>query len=170
MSKAETNRPWPDILDRVLEVMRHFYCQSPEELESMLALAPDSLSGPFRRRESVLAPEVLEALVRSGVRAEYILRGEIPMLREQLDRGSLDSLYRFSARLLVILAESEVSLRSCTPARTRARRTTDNQGEPVSLDEQLASLLAEALRDRQLRERLLEFIRNEASNRHPRQR
>ncbi|MCE5270342.1 hypothetical protein LLH00_03565 [bacterium] len=168
MSKAETKRPWPDILDRVLEVMRHFYCQSPEELESMLALAPDSLSGAFRRREPSLAPEVLDSLVRSGVRAEYILRGEIPMLQEHIDRGSLDTLYRFSARLLVLLAESEAALHSCAPARTPTRRTTDNQGEPVSLDEQLASLLAEALRDRKLRERLLEFIRKEASNRHSR--
>jgi len=48
------------VLDHLVEVMRHFHCDEPTELEHLLKLPPESLVELFRKRSARVSPMVIK--------------------------------------------------------------------------------------------------------------
>jgi hypothetical protein len=140
----------PERLDRLIEVMHHFHCREPGELEELLELPEGSLARMFRENGTELAPEVESAMVRAGVREQFLRDGCGSML----------------AHLLRVIATARLKLEQAGARPGLPRHVTDGSQRPTALEEELINLLIEALSDPSARERLLKFIRKEAENRY----
>lgn len=152
----------PDLLDRLVEVMRHFHCSEPRELERLLGLPEESLPPLLRSRSPVLPSAVLEGLERAGVRREFLLEGRGSMLTDRIDAERLAVMKRHAARLLGTVLEAQRRLSG--PAPRRPMQVTDGSADPAATEEELINLLVEALGDHELRDRLLQLIRADTAN------
>ena len=155
----------PDPLDRLVEVMRHFHCGEPGELEKLLMLPEDSLLGLFRAHSLELPETVVRTLEAAGIRREFILRGSGMMLSDKMDEERLIVLKRHAAHLLKVICGADRALGGGKGLSGIPPHVTDSRIEPVVIEEELISLLIEALSSKNSRESLLQFIRSEAANR-----
>lgn len=155
----------PQRLDRLIEVMHHFHCREPAELEELLELPDDSLTAMFRKRSAALPREVEDGLYRCGVRRAYIRHGSGSMLDDGIDANRLKVMMRHAAHLLKVICRARVQLEGAGERLLAPYHVTDGRQRPTALEEELINLLIEALNDPQTRERLLGFVRKEAENR-----
>ena len=155
----------PEPLDRLVEVMRHFHCGEPRELENLLRLPEDSLLGLFRERSRELPETVVRSLEAAGIRREFILRGSGMMLSDKMDAGRLRVMKRHAAHLLNVICGADRALGEGEGFCGIPPHVTDSRIEPVVIEEELIKLLIEALSSKSSRESLLRFIRSEAANR-----
>ncbi len=152
-------------LDRLMEVMQHFQCREPGELEDLLELPGDSLTKVFRKGMGTISPEAETRLITCGVSREFIRHGRGAMLAEMVDAGRLEVMTRHAAHLLKVICKAHRKLEDSGEMVDLPRRVTDGRPSPTELEEELINLLVEALNDPQIRERLLKFVRSEAENR-----
>ena len=156
---------FPEVLDRLVEVMRHFHCEEPKELERLLNLPEDSLVGLFRTHSADLPRNIVRVLEAAGIRREFMVHGRGSMFSDTVDRQRLEVMKRHAAHLLKVICSNYRLLRRkgeelCVPL-----HVTDRRIEQTAIEEELINLLIEALSDKTSRDRLLTFIRAEASNR-----
>ena len=156
----------PERLDRLIEVMHHFHCREPGELEELLELPEGSLARMFRENGTELAPAVESAMVQAGVREQYLRDGCGSMLADTVDTERLGIMVRHAAHLLRVIATARLKLDQAGARPGLPRHVTDGSQRPTALEEELIKLLIEALSDPSARERLLKFIRKEAENRY----
>jgi len=154
-----------EVLDRLVEVMRHFHCEEPGEFEKLLRLREDSILSLFQGKSINLQGNVIRILGRAGIRREFILQGKGSMLSDTCDSGRLVIMKRHAAHLLKVILSLEQSLSAAGGQRGIPPHVTDAQEDSVTIDEELINLLLQALGDKTSRERLLQFIRTEAANR-----
>jgi hypothetical protein len=150
-----------EILDRLVEIMRHFHCEEPGEFEKLLRLRKDSILRLFQGKSVNLQGNAIRILGRAGIRREFITQGKGSMLSDTCDFGRLEIMKRHAAHLLKVIFSLEQSL----SATGIPPHVTDAQEDSITIDEELINLLLEALGDKTSRERLLQFIRTEAANR-----
>lgn len=152
-------------LDRLIEVMHHFHCREPGELEDLLELPEDSLTVLFRDSDCVLSKEAEDGLARAGVRRSYISDGSGTMLDDSVDTERLAVMTRHAAHLLQVICGARARLELAGERLPGSHRVTDGRPRPTALEEELIALLIEVLNDPVTRERLLKFVRAEAENR-----
>ncbi|MEA2063101.1 MAG: hypothetical protein U9P14_05335 [Gemmatimonadota bacterium] len=166
MKEKHAGKPRMDMLDRVVEVMRHFLCADPRELEYVLGLPEDTLAAVFHKRAGGLPEEVIEAMVSAGVRREYLLLGAGSMLSETVSLARLEVMKRHLSVLMRLICRARDRLsRENGGTAVMPLRVADGRPDPVAIDEELINLLLEALRDKGTRERLVQFIRSDLANR-----
>ncbi|MFH1070272.1 MAG: hypothetical protein V1794_11685 [Candidatus Glassbacteria bacterium] len=153
------------LLDRLMEVMRHFHCEDPEELESLLRLPKDSLTTLFRNQAENLPETVLRVLGSAGVRKEFITAGTGSLLADSMDGDRLEVLKRHAAHLLKVICKYSKTYERSQGPRLFPPHVTDGRPDPIAIEEELINLLIEALSEKETRDCLLEFIRMEAANR-----
>ncbi|HUU30115.1 MAG TPA: hypothetical protein VM123_20110 [archaeon] len=156
---------FPEVLDRLVEVMHHFHCEEPKELERLLRLPEDCILKLFRKRSSKLPVRLVRVLEQAGVRRDFLLHCKGSMLSDTVDSRRLEVMKRHAAHLLEVVCSARQALLSDDGAKKIPLHVTDGQSEPAAIEEELINLLIEALGDRGSRERLLQFIRSEVSNR-----
>ncbi|MBW7996126.1 MAG: hypothetical protein FVQ81_06045 [Candidatus Glassbacteria bacterium] len=156
----------PEQLDRLLEVMHHFHCREPGELEELLELPAESLTGLFSGSAGGLSEEAERGLARAGVREQYIRDGSGSMLEDAIDVERLAVMARHAAHLLKVICRVREKLGAEGSGPLLPHLVTDGRRHPTALEEELINLLIEALNDPQTRERLLKFVRKEAENRY----
>ncbi len=152
-------------LDRLMEVMQHFYCREPGELEDLLELPGDSLTRVFRKGAGTISTEAEKRLVACGVSREFIRHGRGAMLDESVDTQRLEAMTRHAAHLLKVICKVRRKLGEAGAMMDLPRRVSDGRPRPTALEEELINLLVEALNDPRIRERLLKFVRSETENR-----
>ncbi len=152
-------------LDRLMEVMQHFYCREPAELEDLLELPGDSLTRVFRKGAGTISGEAEARLIACGVSREFIRNGRGAMLDETVDGDRLEAMTRHAAHLLKVICKMRGKLEKAGEMKDLPRRVSDGRPRPTGLEEELINLLVEALNDPRMRERLLKFVRSETENR-----
>ena len=68
MKIKNNSESFPEVLDRLMEVMHHFHCEEPKELERLLKLPEDSLVGLFRTHSADLPRNIVRVLEAAGIR------------------------------------------------------------------------------------------------------
>ena len=165
MKIKSNSESFPEVLDRLVEVMRHFHCEEPKELERLLKLPEDSLVGLFRTRSADLPRNVVRVLEAAGIRREFTVHGRGSMFSDTVDPQRLELMKRHAAHLLKVICNNYRLLRRKGEELGIPLHVTDRRTEQTAIEEELINLLIEALSDKASRERLLTFIRTEASNR-----
>ena len=165
MKIKSNSESFPEVLDRLVEVMRHFHCEEPKELERLLKLPEDSLVDLFRTRNAALPRNVVRVIEAAGVRRKFMVHGRGSMFSDTLDTGQLDIMKRHAAQLLKVICSNYRFLRRKGEEPGIPFHVTNRRTEQTAIEEELINLLIEALSDKTSRERLLTFIRAEAANR-----
>ncbi|MBN2290171.1 MAG: hypothetical protein JXQ83_12625 [Candidatus Glassbacteria bacterium] len=165
MKSKRAGQARPAVLDRVVEVMRHFHCTEPRDLEYLLGLRADTLAGLSRERTDRLPPEVSEAMQAAGVRREFLRQGTGTMLSDSIDPGRLEVMKRHAAIMLQLLAKADLVLSRAERQSVTPLLVAEGRSDPVAVEEELINLLIEALKDSGSRERLIKFIRADIANR-----
>lgn len=165
MKIKSNGESFPEVLDRLVEVMRHFHCEEPKELERLLKLPEDSLAGLFCTRSADLPRNVVRVLEAAGVRREFMVHGRGSMFSDAVDLERLEVMKRHAAHLLKVIYSNYRLLRRKGEELGIPLHVTDRRTEQTAIEEELITLLIEALSDKTSREGLLTFIRAEASNR-----
>jgi len=156
---------FPEVLDRLMEVMSHFHCEEPKELERLLKLPEDSLVVLFRTRSAHVPRNVARVLEAAGVTRDYMIHGRGSMFSDSMDLERLEVMKRHAAHMLKVICNNYRLLRRKRGGLGIPLHVTDRRTEQTAVEEELINLLIEALSDRTSRERLLKFIQTEASNR-----
>ena len=165
MKIKNNSESFPEVLDRLVEVMRHFHCEEPKELERLLKLPEDSLVGLFLTHSADLPRNVVRVLEAAGIRREFMVHGRGSMFSDTVDRQRLEVMKRHAAHLLKVICSNYRLLRRKGEELGVPLHVTDRRIEQTAIEEELINLLIEALSDKTSRDRLLTFIRAEASNR-----
>lgn len=165
MKIKNNSESFPEVLDRLVEVMRHFHCEEPKELERLLKLPEDSLVGLFLTHSADLPRNVVRVLEAAGIRREFMVHGSGSMFSDTVDRQRLEVMKRHAAHLLKMICSNYRLLRRKGEELGVPLHVTDRRIEQTAIEEELINLLIEALSDKTSRDRLLTFIRAEASNR-----
>jgi len=158
-------QPWPTVLDRVVEVMRHFHCAEPEDLEYVLGLPADALAALFRNRSAQLPAEVVKAMETAGVRRDFLRGRSGSMLRDSIGPARLEVMKRHAAIILRWICRVQSVLSRADRQAELPVRVAEGKTDPVAIEEELVNLLIEALKDSGSRERLIKFIRADIANR-----
>lgn len=165
MKIKNNSESFPEVLDRLVEVMRHFHCEEPKELERLLKLPEDNLVGLFLTHSADLSRNVVRVLEAAGIRREFMVHGRGSMFSDTVDRQRLEVMKRHAAHLLKVICSNYRLLRRKGEELGVPLHVTDRRIEQTAIEEELINLLIEALSDKTSRDRLLTFIRAEASNR-----
>ncbi len=165
MKIKNNSESFPEVLDRLVEVMRHFHCEEPKELERLLKLPEDSLVGLFLTHSADLPRNVVRVLEAAGIRREFMVHGRGSMFSDTVDRQGLEVMKRHAAHLLKVICSNYRLLRRKGEKLGVPLHVTDRRIEQTAIEEELINLLIEALSDKTSRDHLLTFIRAEASNR-----
>ena len=167
MKAKRAGQSWPVVLDRVVDVMRHFHCAEPRELEYLLGLPEDALAALFRNRTGRLPPEVVKAMEVAGVRQDFLRRRTGSMLSDSIDSGRLEVMKRHAAILLRLICRARSILSQTEGQALTPIRVAEGKTDPVAIEEELINLLIEVLKDKDSRDSLIKFIRADIANRKP---
>ena len=165
MNVKRAGQPWPAVLDRVVDVMRHFHCAEPRDLEYLLGLPADTLATLFRNRTGRLPPEVIEAMETAGVRRGFLRQRTGSMLSDSIDSGRLEVMKRHAGILLRVLCRAQSLLSQADRQTVIPICVAEGRTDPVAIEEELINLLIEALKDKDSRDSLVKFIRADVANR-----
>ena len=155
-------------IDRFIDILRHFYCQEPEELERVLNLPDNFFSdGLFKCKQNSIDYFMKEIEV-AGISGKYLIGKDDFMFDSKRSAYPDDPLaVRIVAHLLSLLCVSgreDKEMRIKTNLKSRSSMVADKKNGEPAVDQELVVLLVEALRDSTSRERLINFIRAESSN------
>ena len=165
MSDLETIRKTGLSIDRFIDVLRHFYCQEPEELERILDLPGNYFADKLLTGNLESTEYFLKMVEMSGISKDY-LTGKTDFMFDTSKRAyPSDSLaVRIVTHLLQILCEQVRLGGFDEDSSKRSSMVADKKSGEPAVDQELVVLLVEALRDSTSRERLINFIRSESSN------
>ena len=165
MKVKRAGQPWPAVLDRVVDVMRHFHCAEPRDLEYLLGLPADTLAALFRNRTGRLPPEVIEAMETAGVRRGFLRQRTGTMLSDSIDSGRLEVMKRHAGILLRVLCKARSLLSQADRQTVIPMCVAEGRTDPVAIEEELINLLIEVLKNKDSRDSLVRFIRADVANR-----
>ena len=103
MKIKSDSESFPEVLDRLVEVMRHFHCEEPKELERLLKLPENSLVDLFHKRNAALPSNIVVVLDAAGIRRQFMVHGRGSMFSDTLDPEQLDIMKRHAAQLLKVM-------------------------------------------------------------------
>jgi hypothetical protein len=165
VKSKQTGQHRPAVLDRLVDVMRHFHCGDLRDLGYLLGLPSKALTSLFRNPTGKLPAEVVRAMEAAGVQPVYLKNGTGSMLSEVIDSVRLEVMKRHAAILLRLICSARSFLSESVDKTPTLIYAADGLREPVAIEEELINLLIEALNDTNSRERLIKFIRADIANR-----
>ena len=165
MSDLETIGKTGLLIDRFLDILRHFYCQEPEELEKILDLPSNYFADKLLTGNLESTEYFLRMIEMSGISKDY-LTGKVDFMFDTGKRAYPEDTLavRIVTHLLQILCEQVRVGGSDEDTNKLSAMVADKKGGEPAVDQELVVLLVEALRDSTSRERLINFIRSESSN------
>lgn len=152
-------------IDRFIDILRHFYCQEPEELERILNLPHNFFADKLLTGNLKSTEHFLKMIEMVGISRDYLTGKGDFMFDTGKDAYPDDSLaVRTVTHFLQILCEHNRAGGIDKDSIKRSSMVADKKGGEPAVDQELVVLLVEALRDSTSRERLINFIRAESSN------